>query len=72
MCYQKHNCRRYDFGHTLLCYLGHTYMFNKPTSGLSMVKLIYLNESFCLAAALGVAKFTTIIDVNFVTLSYPN
>ncbi len=23
-CYQIHNCQRYDFGHTLLCYLSRT------------------------------------------------
>jgi len=31
-CYQIHNCHRYDFGHTLLCHLSRTWMFNKPTS----------------------------------------
>jgi len=25
-----HFCHRYHFGHTLLCYLSQTYMFNKP------------------------------------------
>ncbi len=29
---QIYNCRRYDFGHTLLCYLSLTLMFNKPAS----------------------------------------
>ncbi len=24
--------KMHDFGHTLLCYLSQTYMFNKPTS----------------------------------------
>jgi len=27
-------CQRYYLGHTLLCYLSQTYMFNKPTTGL--------------------------------------
>ncbi len=34
-CYQIHSCQRYDFGHTLLCYLSLTWLFNKPTSGAS-------------------------------------
>ncbi len=29
-CEQIHKCQRCDFGHTLLCYLSPTWMFNKP------------------------------------------
>jgi len=32
-CCQIHKRHKYDFGHTLLCFLSRTWMFNKPTSG---------------------------------------
>jgi len=32
-CDQIYKYEIYNFGHTLLCYLSRTYMFNKPTSG---------------------------------------
>jgi hypothetical protein len=32
-CDQIYMYKIYDFGHTLLCYLSPTWMFNKPTSG---------------------------------------
>jgi hypothetical protein len=34
------NCHRYDFGHTLLCYLSRTWMFNKPTSDHSLTTVL--------------------------------
>jgi hypothetical protein len=59
----KVKSERYDFGHTLLCCLSWTWMFNKPTSeaGLS-------NKSLCLAPALGVTKFIIVTDIILVTL----
>ncbi len=49
-CYQIHNCHRNDFGHTLLCYLSWTDVFNKSTSCL-------LNKGSCLSTTLSVTKF---------------
>ncbi len=34
--HQIHKCQKYDFDCTLLCYLSHTYMFNKLTSEASL------------------------------------
>ncbi len=60
-CYQIHNCQRYHFGHTLLCYLSPTWMFNRTTTGL-------LNIRSCLAPTLGVTKFINVKDMILVTL----
>ncbi len=49
---------RYDFGHTLFCYLSRTRMFNKPTSEAGS-----LNKCSCLARALGVTKFVNMRDM---------
>jgi len=54
---------RYDFGHTLLCNLSPTYMFNRPTSEAGL-----LNKSSCLAPALGVTKFIIVTDMILVPL----
>ncbi len=62
-CGQINNCHSCESGHTLLCYLCHTQMLNKPTSDASL-----LNKSSCLVAALGVAKLIAIIYLNLVTL----
>ncbi len=61
-CYQMHICHRYDFGHTLLCYLSWTWMFNKPTSGASL-----LIKSSCLAPASGVTKCIFVTEMILVT-----
>ncbi len=37
-CGQIHNCHRYDLGHTLLCYLSRTGMFNKTVSEKRLVE----------------------------------
>ncbi len=55
-CYQICNCHRYHFGHTLLCYLSCTQMFNKSTSGdywlvidfsLALLACLVLVEQIC-------------------------
>jgi hypothetical protein len=43
----------------------HELLFHKPTSEASL-----LNKSLCLAAALGVTKFTKMRDVILVTLCF--
>jgi hypothetical protein len=62
-CDMIHNCRSYDFGHTLLYCISLTWMFNKPTSEGGL-----LNERSCIAAALGVTKFTNARGMISVTL----
>ena len=62
-CDQIYKCQIYDFGHTLLCYLSQTYMFNKH-----MLEIGLLNKSSCLAPALGVTKFEATIAMNLITL----
>ncbi len=54
-CDPKHSYHCYDFGHTLLCCLSMTQMFNKLASEAGL-----LNKSLCLARALGVTKFMPI------------
>ncbi len=39
-CDQIHKCQIYDFGHTLLCFLCLTMMFNKPTSSFLSIGLL--------------------------------
>ncbi len=56
------NAEAMIFGHTLLCYLSQTLMLNKPASELR------LNKNSTLVIALGVTKFTKILDMNLVTL----
>ncbi len=44
---QIYKDERYDFGHTLLCYLSRTFMFNKSTSVYTtVVCLSYKGKSF--------------------------
>ncbi len=63
-CGQSHDGHKYDFGHTLWCYLSQTYMFIKPNPGL-------LNKNSCLATALGVTKITIVTDMkNNISQSY--
>jgi hypothetical protein len=38
-CDQNYKNERYDFGHTLLCYLSPTWMFNKPTSEVGLLNI---------------------------------
>jgi len=45
---------------TLLCYLSLTWMFNKPTSVLCTGEFIEISS--CLAGALGVTLFMTVMD----------
>ena len=63
-CDQIYKYKIYNFGHTLLCYLSPTEMFNELASG----KVDLLNRSSCLAPALGVTKFMIVIDMILVTL----
>ncbi len=35
-CDRIHNCYRYDFGHTFLCYLSQTWMFKKTSEALGV------------------------------------
>jgi hypothetical protein len=42
---QIYKCQRYNFGHTLICYLSPDLMFNKPTSGLKMNNANFLNTN---------------------------
>ncbi len=65
-CSPIHNCHKYDFGHTLLCYLSRTQMFNKPTSEQAEASL--LNKSSCSAPTSGVTKFKRFIALNLVKL----
>jgi len=44
--YQIYNCQRYDFGHTWLCYLSRTWVFNEPKFGSLNSTNIGLNFSF--------------------------
>ncbi len=62
-CDQIHGRNRYDFGHTLLCFLSPTKMFNKPTSVAGL-----LDKSSRLAPAFGVTKFIIEIDMILATL----
>jgi hypothetical protein len=62
-CYKIRNNHYYGFGHTLLCCLSQTYMYNKNT-----LEVGSLNKSSCLAAALDVTKFPTIPITNLVIL----
>ncbi len=64
---QIYEYERYDFGHTLLCYLSLTYMFHKPTP---VTKAGYLNKGSCLARVLGVTKFMNMRDMILVTLCF--
>ncbi len=45
-CDQIYKYEKYDFGHTLLCYLSRTYMFNKPTRGRFVEQKLMLNSNF--------------------------
>ncbi len=38
-CDQIYNSQIYEFGHTLLCYLSLTWMFNKPASGVGFLNI---------------------------------
>jgi hypothetical protein len=55
--------KTYDIGHSLLCYVSQTQMFNKPATEASS-----LNKCSFLACALGVTKFITICAMFLVTL----
>jgi hypothetical protein len=70
---QINNSHRYDLGHTLLCYLSPTYMFNKPTPCPKCLQLLtaetgLLNKSSCLAPAPYLAKFLIDKDMILATL----
>jgi hypothetical protein len=63
-CDQIHNRHRYHLGHTLLCYLSRTLMFNEPASEAGL-----LNKRSCLAPALVVTKFIIVGDMSLVSVS---
>jgi hypothetical protein len=59
-CDQDHNNQVYVLGHTLLCCLSPTYVFNKVASVTSLLK-----KSLILAPALDVVKLIAIITMTF-------
>jgi hypothetical protein len=58
---QNNHC--YPSGHTSLCCLSLTQIFNQPASEARL-----LNKSLCLTASLGETKFATAGDIILITL----
>jgi hypothetical protein len=65
-CDQIHKCLRYDFSHTSLWYISHTWMFNQVTSGFWT---LFVEQRLKPSCNLDVAKFVTIGYMRFVIRS---